>query len=257
LLFIKTNKSAARVIDVLSLLAKAHKPLTLSDICREIDIPMSSAFELMYTLVEKDAVEIDSKEIKTFKLGMKLFEIGASVIENLDLHKISRPILEELSFTTGETVFLAVADKADVVYLDRVQTKSSINTSVSLGARNTMHTTGVGKALLSTYSNEKVAQLLGEGELLKKNAFSIGHYKDLIVELDCIRQRGYSIDNRENELDIFCVGAPIFDRECNSIAAISISSIFTKMTDDHVQYLGQLVVDAALLISKKLGFISK
>lgn len=252
---IKINKSAARTIEVLNLLAKAENPMTLTDISHQINMPMSSTFELLYTLVQKDVVEIDNKVTKTFKLGIKIFEIGVSVAKKMDLHNVARPIMEKLSSETSETVFLAVADHGYVIYLDRVEANSSITTNVGLGASCPMHTTGIGKALLASFPNEKVSQITGTGKLQTRTPFSIGHYDELIVELNRIRKRGFSIDDRENEIEIFCVAAPIYDRVGAPIAAVSIASIFSRMNDERVNHLGRLITKAALEISRKLGFL--
>ncbi len=121
--------------------------------------PKSSTYELIHTLLGKGILEFDNEDLKTFRLGIKVFELGMSVLEKTDLPKMARPYLEELSAKTDETVFLAVENSGSIVYLDRVEENSSITTSAGLGMRRPMYCTGLGKTLLATYPPSKVGEI--------------------------------------------------------------------------------------------------
>lgn len=242
----------------MNLLAASPKSLTQLEIGQALTIPKSSTYELIYTLLETGMVEFDNKELKTFRLGLKMFELGMSVLEKIDFHKMSRSFLEELSMKTSETVFMAVEEKGNIVYLDRIERNSSITTSAGLGTRRSMHCTGLGKALLATYSVERVQ------EIWNMNTSKTAYTQTTIVELDKLlddlqktRERGYAIDNREMEDEIFCVAAPIYERAEKPIAAISIASIYLKMDKEKTEFFGKMVTEAALDISKRLGFRRK
>lgn len=239
----------------MNLLAASPKSLTQLEIGQALNIPKSSTYELIYTLLETGMVEFDSKELKTFRLGLKIFELGMSVLEKIDFHKMSRSFLEELSMKTGETVFMAVEEKGNIVYLDRIEKNSSITTSAGLGMRRPMYCTGLGKALLASYPVERVQ------EIWNKNTSKTAYTQTTIIDLDKLlddlretRERGYAIDNREMEDEIFCVAAPIYGRTEKPIAAISVASLYLKMDKDKIQFFGEMITEAALDISRRLGF---
>ena len=251
----KLNKSASRSMDILSLLAKSKKPLTQLEVSRSLDLPKSSTYELLYTLLEKGMLEFDNEDLKTFKLSLKLFEIGMTVLESAELPSIARPILENLSLKVGETVFLAVENMGEIVYLDRIEEHSSITTSAGLGLRRPMYSTGLGKALLATYSPQRVNEIWDMVEpktIYTKN--TIHKYDDFIADLQQTRKRGYAIDNREMEDEIFCVAAPIYGQTDTAVGAISIATIYFKADKKKAEMLGTMIVDSALAISKRLGF---
>jgi len=75
----------------------------------------------------------------------------------------------------------------------------------------------------------------------------------LRAELDAIRAQGYAVDDVENEPDIRCVGAPIFDHTGAVVAAASISGPITRVTEERVSELGTLVRAATTEISQRLG----
>ncbi|EIW20142.1 DNA-binding transcriptional regulator, IclR family [Pelosinus fermentans] len=255
LLILKINKSASRTIELLNLLAISSKPLTQLEISQSLGMPKSSTYELIYTLLEKGIVEFDNEDLRTFRLSLKIFEMGMTVLDKTDFHKISRPLLEELSFKTGETVFMAVEDKGAIVYVDRVEKNTSITTSAGLGTRRPMNCTGLGKALLATYSMERVKEIweMRDQKAIYTN-YTIREYNDLIDDLQQTRERGYAIDNREIEDEIFCVAAPIYDRTDKAIGAISIASIYLKMDQKKTETFGKMIMETALAISKRLGF---
>jgi DNA-binding IclR family transcriptional regulator len=250
----KVNKSTLKTADVLNLVASSESPMTITKISNALDMPKSSTYEIVYALVEKGYLEIDNEESKTFKLGIKMFEVGVSFLKDTDLHHESRPILDELMLKSGETVFLAVEDRGSLVYLDKVEGYSAVRTTAKLGSRNPMHCTGLGKALLASYSNEKVKEITDLKGMNPKTEYSIKTYEELISDLDAIRKRGFSIDDKESEVEVYCVAAPIYDSYKKSIAAISIASITQKMHDEKLKQLSELVTNAALAISKRLGF---
>lgn len=240
-------------MDILVLLSRENQPLTVSEISRELNVPKSSTFEILTTMVEKGFLQVDD-HLKTYKLGLKLFEVGAAYLYNTDLHKEARPYLETLMTKTGETAFLAIESDGEVVYLDKVEAPSSIRTTATLGNRNPMYRTGLGKAILAGYSDEKVKELMGNKEFIQRTSNSITSYNSLIENLNQIRQRGYSIDDRENEEDIFCVAVPVYDASNRPVAAISVAGLVTRMKEEELDKYSKYLVDAALGISKRLGY---
>ncbi|WP_035269695.1 IclR family transcriptional regulator [Desulfitibacter alkalitolerans] len=250
----KLNKSAMRALDVLSLLARAEGPLTITEISKALGIPKSSTFELVYTLVHKQYLQVHDKNLKNYKIGIKTFEAGAAYLSKADLHTESRPLLEKMSLTSGETVFLAVEDNGDVVYLDKVEGPRLIRTTAVLGSRYPMHCTGLGKALLAAYPEDRVKEITGGGQLLARTEFSITRFSSLLEDLAETRKRGFSIDMRESEVDVCCVAAPIYNSHMEPIAAISIAALATNYENTLNSY-SLLVTKTALEISKRLGYV--
>ncbi len=251
---IRRNKSAYRAIEVISLIAENKKPMTIAQISKELDIPGSSAFELIYTLVETGVIVVDSEELKTFKLGVRIFEIGSRYLDDISFNNMSLKYLEKLSSITGETVFLDVEDKGNVTHINKVEGTNTFRSTCSVGHRNYMHCTSVGKALLASYSNEKVKEIVERHGLVKKTEHTITKLEDLMDDLEITRTRGYSIDDREDVFDGLCIGAPIYNHLNEPIAAISVSCQYSNMTKTKIEEFGELTKSIALEISKQMGF---
>lgn len=250
----KINRTAARTIDIIRLLAKSDKPLTQLDISKALDIPKSSTFDLVYTLLEKNIIEYDNVDFKTFRLSIDVFEIGSSVITKNNLMNIAQETMKKLSKETGKTVFLATEVNNEVMYIHRVEDIPSIVNSVNLGTHLPMYCTALGKAILSTYDDDQIKNYLNSGvNFIKYTERTIVSYEKLKEDLIKTRQRGYSFEDRELQPESACVGAPIFGYSGNTIAAISISFIKSRVKDADITFLGNMVRDAANEISHKMG----
>jgi|UPI0003243ADA IclR family transcriptional regulator, negative regulator of allantoin and glyoxylate utilization operons len=251
---IKLNKSAERVVDVLFLLSKADRALTLNEVCKALNLPKSSAFELLQTLVYKGFLEIEDARLKTYKLGIGSFETGIAYLSKMSVSQLARPLLQELNRQTGSTVFLGVEDKGKIVYLDKAENFSVMRPTAKLGSRRFMHTTGLGKALLAALDDEKIHYILGLDELLPKTAYSNVAMQDVLKDIQEIRARGYSIDNREDNIETYCIGSAIYDQWSQPIAAISVASMYSTMNSEREQTIIALVKETALKLSQQLGY---
>jgi DNA-binding IclR family transcriptional regulator len=250
----RINRSTARTIDILKLLSIKGEPLTLAEISKFLEFPKSSTFDIIKTLMAMNIIEYDNVKFKTFRIGLGLFEIALLALGKMELHREARHFLDYLLEKTGETIFLALEDNGEVVYLDKAEGKSAVRFTAELGTRRPMHCTGLGKALLAAYPEKKVKEIIKKKKLPSFTENTITRMDDLMSELKASRERGYSIDNEECIPDVFCVSSPIKNRFEKPIAAISIATSASKMTAEMLEEFGTLVSNTALDISRKLGF---
>ncbi len=250
----RINKSTTRTIDILELFSKKSKPLTLTEISKTLGIPKTSAFDIIYTLLDKNILEYNNKQFKTFQIGLRLFEITLLALGKTDLHRVSRPYIDQLLEKTGETVYLAVENNGEVVYLDKAEGTSAVRFAAELGTRRPIYCTGLGKAILATHTDTKVREIIKRNRLTPFTENTITTYNELLEELEAIRERGYAIDNQECVKDIFCVAAPIYGTSDKPIAAISIAADASSMDTGKLEKLSVLISENALKISRKLGF---
>jgi DNA-binding IclR family transcriptional regulator len=121
-----------------------------------------------------------------------------------------------------------------------------------VGTSNPLYCTGMGKAVLA-WCDETVFNAVVRGGLEPRTAATITDPDALRAEMRATRERGWAIDDVENELGIRCVAAPIFDWEGEAVAAFSVAGPETRMTDDALARFGPLVRDAAKEASTELG----
>lgn len=253
----KVNRTVKRALDILKLLKDKNKPMTITQISIALDLPRSSTFDILHTLLQEGYTEYDNKALKSYMLGLKVFEVGAAYLNNTDLSPTARPFLEKMMAEAGATAFLAIENNGQLVYLDKVEAPAAIRTSAVLGSRSEMYCTGLGKALLTTYPDSKVRRIFDKSNVKKHTENTITDFDALMKELKKTRVRGYAIDNRETDRELFCIAAPVFDMTGNSVAAISLAIMYAKLDKSLIDKYSELVTSCALQISKRLGYMEK
>jgi DNA-binding IclR family transcriptional regulator len=251
---VRINKSTARTIDIIKLLSESNAPLTLTGISKALGIPKTSTFDIIATLMDRNVVEYENRAFKTIQLGLGLFEITLLALGKTDLHRVARPYLDKILEKTGETVYLAVENSGDVVYLEKAEGSSAVRHSANLGARLPLYCTGLGKAILAAYPDEKVREIVTVSGMRSFTPQTITNLMDLQEELAATRLRGYAVDNQEASEGVFCVAAPIRGVEGLPVAAISIASGSSMLQEAKMDKLGNLIATKALNISRKMGF---
>ena len=141
--------------------------------------------------------------------------------------------MQHFSNITRERVYLAVPYREEVLYLDAMYPAESVELMRSiLGERAQMYCTGIGKAMLANMNDRSIDEYLTVHELKAFTENSITDKDVFRQELMRTRQRGYAIDDMEHEFGIKCVAMPIFDRNRNLYAAISISGLASHFTEE-------------------------
>lgn len=251
---IKLNKSVSRAIDILTLISKSDKHLTLTEIAKKLDIPKSSALDVIQTLLAKDFIEVENAQAKTYRIGISIFTIGTKSIQDNNLQEAATEVLTNLSQKTQKTIFLGVPKNDKVIYVSKLEGNSPVQSSATIGSDNPMHLTGIGKAILAAMPLEEIAILYQNEPYESRTKNSITTYHELVSSLTEIRQTGYAIDDREGTEYIYCFAAPIYNYSNKVVAALSVASLAEEVGRLEQKLYPELVVTAALEISKKLGY---
>jgi DNA-binding IclR family transcriptional regulator len=178
--------------------------------------------------------------------------LGSAFLGGLDLRQEAKPVLAEIGDATGETCHLAIRDGRQIVYIEKLESTQPVRMHSWIGATNPMYCTGVGKAILA-FSDESVQSQVLADDLVKRTANTITEPEALREELATIRQRGFSIDNEENERSIRCAAAPVFDHTGQVVAGLSVSGPTYRLPDERLQEVGKVVMEVGLRLSTSLG----
>lgn len=248
------NTAILRGIEILRLVGQSDEPITIAEISKYLDIPKTSVFNIVNALVSEKFLSINNMKLKSYELGVGAFELGSLYLNKMELTKLASTTLEKLSDNVGETVFLAVVNDNELVYLDKRESKGALRTTGNLGSRTSMYSTSLGKAILATYNSMQLNEYCEHIKFVPKTKNTITDKESLVKNLDLIRERGYSISDQENEEGLFCIAVPIYNRTGRAIAAVSISTLKIKINDERIQIYKENITNAALNISKKLGY---
>ncbi|MGN1127489.1 MAG: IclR family transcriptional regulator [Candidatus Flemingiibacterium sp.] len=247
------NNSAIRVLELLELFSEADEPLTVSDIVRKLGYPKTSVFDIVSILCERGFIRRENERAKTYVIGPKAYLVGMSYLRKNNLYTIAHPILEGLRDELGQTCYLAVADNGFVIYLDKVESSQPIRSTCTIGSKNPMYLTGLGKAMLAALPEEEVLRIAARG-MEPHTDRTITTHEALLADLRETRRRGCAFDMGENHSYVRCTAAPVRDATGKVCAAISTAMLDADFTDSMRERSAKLVVSAAMKISRLLGF---
>ncbi len=223
----------------------------LTELAEELGVHKSTVLRLSVPLVEYGLLTRDPRTGR-FRVGTAALLLWQSYLDHLDLRSVASEHLRGLMRATGHTCHLVLLDGHDVVYIDKVENTATVRMSSRIGARMPAYRTAVGRAILAFGPEDLVADVVAAG-LPAVTARTVTDPRVLAEELRRVRERGYAIDDRENEPEVRCVAAPIFDHNRDPVAAISVSSLAGRLPVARVRRLGPEVAAVAARVSAELG----
>jgi IclR family acetate operon transcriptional repressor len=240
-------QSVERVFELLELITDADGDVTLSELAASTELPLPTIHRLLRTLVGMGYVR--QLPNRRYALGPRLIRLGEGASKQLGA--IARPQLARLVDALGETANMAVLDSDMVVYVGQVPSKHSMRMFTEVGRHAHTHATGVGKAILATLDDDVVRGIVGRVGMPTSTPMAIGDVDSLLAELERIRERGYSIDEQEQEIGVRCFAVAV--PNAPTPTAISVSGPVSRVDDAFAERAIPLLTDAAQVLSKALG----
>ncbi|MCA1187028.1 MULTISPECIES: IclR family transcriptional regulator [unclassified Saccharopolyspora] len=204
---VRDVKSAARTVEVLEVLGGLDgEPVNLRELAERTQVPRSSLYALLQTLVARGWVRTDVTG-SLYGIGVRALLVGTSYIDgDLRVAEIG-PHLDELVADLGETVHFARLDGADVVYLLTRESKHHLRPFSRVGRRLPASATALGKALLAERADADVAALLPDP--LPRFTGSTLDRAGLHADLAATRDRGYAVELEESNVGVHCIGVAL------------------------------------------------
>lgn len=200
-----TVQSVDRTIELLELLADAGGQASLSELATQTELPLPTIHRLMRTLLAHGYVrQLPSRE---YSLGPRLIRLGESA--GRQFGSDAQPFLTRLARELGESANLAMIDRDMVVYVAQASSAHSMRMFTEVGRRVFTHSTGVGKVVLAQLPDHTVREITDRVGMPAATDKTIVTQADLLAELETIRERGFAIDDGEQELGVRCFAVPI------------------------------------------------
>ncbi|MDD5923092.1 MAG: IclR family transcriptional regulator [Eubacteriales bacterium] len=227
-------------------------------------IGKSGVHRYLDTLLEYDYVSKNENGTK-YRLSWGAYELGCNIpkMNGVDSRGISEQ-LHSLCNEIGYIVNLGIESEQHMMIIkrffpERPNRKHMLITDVSIGVREPLHCTGIGKLFLAAM-DEREALSIFEAEPEKNKAltkYTLRDEETLLQEIKKIRECGYAFDRMEASEEVFCVAAPIFDCSGCLVSGISISVPSAYAAKENMESLGETMKRAAREISKSMGWNPK
>ena len=242
------EKSIGKLFDLVELISSSRGGISGRELSAASGIPVSTVFRMLKFLSGAGYVRARGG---VYLLGTGFVRLGNMAREQNPLMTVARPVLEELSAVTMETVHLAELKDRRIIYVDKVDGVRPVRMGSMIGKTAPLHCTGVGKAILAFLPEAEQETILARMEYQPFTANTIRSAEEMAEELVRIRRAGFATDDCEHEEGVFCVASPILDYRGFSIAAISVSGAEVYIRREAGRLAG-LVTAAAGRISEML-----
>lgn len=232
-------QSIERTFLILETLAQHDGVLGVSQLAQECRLPLPTIHRLLRTLVDMGYVRQEPN--RQYALGPRLMRLGEMSSRTLSLW--AKPHLSSLVDALGESANMAMLDGDQMVYVAQAQSRQSMRMFTEVGRRVLPHCTAVGKAVLATMEPAEVAALLRRTGMPRHTETTITDIDEFGAVLEQVIERGYAMDEGEQELGVRCVAVVVPSQPAR--LALSVSGPKTRMTDAAVERAVPLLTAAA------------
>jgi DNA-binding IclR family transcriptional regulator len=240
-----------RAFQIIDMLERSSLGLTKAEIAKRLDLPYSSIFNLLNTL-EAHRYARKDPETGKYYLGPRLMHGDRLVADEAVLRRVAAPVMRDLIRGTSLTSHLAVLRGGDAVYIEKQEPNGFFRLNTWVGQRVYVHTSAVGKALVSELQKNDVQDLWKRG-LPSRTPNTVRSFRSFWNELRRTRERGYALDDEEDQIGGRCVAAPIRSASGEIVAALGVSAVTDHLPSSEVPGMAERLWTAVNEISPALS----
>ena len=237
-----------RLFSLMDVLASREEAISLKEISEKTGLHPSTTHRILNDLTIGRYV--DRPEAGSYRLGMRLLELGNLVKARLNVRDAAMTPMRELHKLIQQPVNLSMRQGDEIVYVERAYSeRSGMQVVRAIGGRAPLHLTSVGKLFLSIDDPLKVRSYATRTGLSGHTRNSITDLPHLERELAQVRLSALARDDEELELGVRCMAAPIFDDQGKLVAGLSVSAPADRLEESWAER----VKTTAAQISASLG----
>lgn len=244
--------SVMKVFGILQALGE-ERDHGITELAQRVMMSKSTVYRFLQTMKALGYVTQEGESEK-YSLTLKLFELGAKALQNVDLIRSADVQMRELSRLTKETIHLGALEEDSIVYIHKIDSLYNLRMYSRIGRRNPLHTTAIGKVLLAWRERAEVRDILKDVEFKRSTANTIVSSEALIEVLDQVKLQGFGEDNEEQEEGLRCIAVPVFDRFGVVIAGLSISFPTIRFSEEAKSDYVAMLHRAARTLSAEMGY---
>ncbi|OMQ16582.1 hypothetical protein A7K94_0201455 [Modestobacter sp. VKM Ac-2676] len=222
-----------------------------TDIVEHTGLAKSTVHRLVATLVEEGFLSGDAEH--GYRAGTRFMSLAGRVLTETDITRVAQPVVDRLVAEVDCTVHVGVRAGDEMIYVIRTDSSKPYRMRSRIGLAIPMHSTGMGKAVMATWTDDQVNDYAERTGLPSRTAATVRDVGSLRSVLDVVRERGFALDLGENEDGTVCVAAAIHDSTGRATHGLSISSIALEHPGTSIEALAPQARAAAAEISRLLG----
>ncbi|MCS4276917.1 MULTISPECIES: IclR family transcriptional regulator [Mycetocola] len=248
-----TVASVARALRVVDVVAEAGTDgLTLTELARLSGMSKSAGFAIARTLVDAGYIR-EVHPGPRYRLGLTLVRLGDRAVETHPLTELVKPVLHDLTRRTQMTARAAINDDGYPMFISRVDAPGVIRFHAPMGVRELPHSSAAGKAILAHLPESEAIRIAEETGLPARTRRTITTVPGFLEDLRRTRERGFGIDDEEDEIGVYCLSAPVFGLHGGVFGALSVTTIKTGSPERRASELGGILRRFAAQITAQIA----
>ncbi|MGQ9696181.1 MAG: IclR family transcriptional regulator [Thermodesulfobacteriota bacterium] len=245
-------EAVLKALDILECFQRQPQ-LSLKKISEVTGLHKSRIMRLCGTLISRGYLLYEG-ETGQYKLGPKIISLSRSYEQSNDLLSLARPLMRNLAQETGESASLFIVDGLNRLCIAREEGTYSIRYNIIEGQRMPLYAGAGGKVLLAFAEKDLRKKVLKKGHLKKLTPHTINNPKQLLKELEIIREQGYAASFGERDAEVAALAAPIFNHEGKICASLSIAGPISRFSREHNVQHFKILLATAKRLSEMLGY---
>lgn len=246
-------QSVDRAITVLEILAREGHA-GVSEVAAEIGVHKSTAFRLLAALEERNLVEQNFDRGK-YQLAFGILRLASAIPARLDMARQAQPVIDDLAARLDETINLAVVQEHYAVNVQQARSSAAVASHNWVGQLTPLHATSSGKILLAYMSDERRLEIIATAGLPALTEHTITNRKQLLAQLDEIREAGFSSTYEELEVGLNAAAVPVRDHTGAVVGALSASGPAFRFDRERIAATAADLRRAGDDISHRMGWL--
>lgn len=247
--------SIIKALKTLEVFNATNKEMTLTELTKKTTYTKSNMLRILSTLESENFITYND-DLKKYSLGFMINKLSDAA-PNIDIKKICKPLLMELSSKCRCLIHLSVVKNNKIIVIDRFFTNESSSAMALdsiIGGEVPLHCTGAGKVIYAFSTKERKKALLDNCKFESYSKNTITDKDTFINVCDSVKANGYAINRGEHESFLSCLTTPILDSDNNIVAAFSFSLLNEVFTNTKVAQLKNSAQENKIILSKLFGY---
>lgn len=252
-------QSVDRALRIIEFLAENPTGAGITEISKSLGLSKGTVHRLISTLKERDFA-YQSSNTELYRLSYKILYLYNCISNNIDMFKVSRPIIRKFADKVDATVHLATLDekRSNIVYIDRIEPMNSQKLFVMssrVGKKAPCYCTAAGKMLLSQYSDDEIRDIMKGEEYKTYTDKTIKNIDEFLEEIHKVRKQGYALDENEYDHGIICISIPIYNSNDKIDFAMSVTGLILYTKAEELINLKDQLDEVSRKVSNAINYI--
>lgn len=227
--------------------------LGVTEIAEDLGLSKAAVHRVLASLRSRGLVDLDERT-RRYSLGVSAMKLGLTYLDRIDVRRIARPYLQELSDRTSETATLSVpVGDRHRVYVDQVTPTREVIMTVTLGEAYPLHAGASSRALLAFLPEERIEAYIRSGPLESMTARTIIDPQTLREDLALVRKQGWAQSTAERKNGAASVAAPVRNHEGHAVAVVSVCGPMERFSAEF-DGCREALLHTTRVLSRRYGF---